>query len=115
MVRLTTAAAFALISQALSASAWERDVLTIQGAVFCTSPFKLSEGITAANRGDEKWMKEIGCYKVKADIPVVLITPLLDYARPLQARLLLGDEAYTIWAFSSEFKTKKGGRLTFSR
>lgn len=114
-MRLVAAAAIALMSQASFASAWERDALTIQGAVICTSPFKLSEGITAANRDDEKWMKEIGCFRVKANIPVVLITPLLDFARPLQARLMLGDDAFTVWAFSSEFKTKKGAKLTFSR
>lgn len=105
----------AMLFSAGSASvAAEREIRAVEGGVVCFSPHRLREGIVAANRGDDKWAGELGCVRLRAGVPGLLISPYLRPAQPLQVRLMpVGGEAATVWGYSVSFTTKSGAKLKF--
>lgn len=98
----TTSAAFAA----------EPDVLTVGGGVVCLSPFKLSEGIVASNRGDSNWVKELGCVTLADGHRAIIVRKGSDWASPWQVRLTFENgTAVTGYGFSASFKTLNGKRF----
>lgn len=102
----------AILIAGICGQADARDVLTVQGGVVCLSPFRLSEGIAASNRGDPKWASEVGCIRLKGGLKGVVIGPITTIYRPLQVRIFgENDQAGTFWGYADAFSTPKGGKL----
>ena len=86
--------------------------MTTDGGVVCFSPFKLSEAIVAANRGDGRWLRELGCVHTRAGVKGVLITPNAAPAEPWQVRLMPeGGQAATVWGYAPSFQTRSGRKF----
>ena len=103
---LIAAAALSISGQA---NARDADILTVAGGVVCLSPFKLSEAIKASNRGDSKWVTELGCVTLAENHKAILINQYAGLADPWQVRLQFENgTAVTAWGYAPSFKTKSG-------
>lgn len=86
------------------------EVMTVEGGVVCFSPFNLRQGIVAANHNDQKWLREIGCVKMRGGIRTILIDPNAGLGEPWQVRLYPGKDSdgVTGWGYAPSFQTKAG-------
>lgn len=109
MMRTTLTAAILAVSL-VGATAGERDILTAEGGIVCFSPYRLSEGIAAAKKGDTAWMQEIGCLITKGGISALLITPPhMPLDEWWQVRVMPeGGPAATVWGYAQAFTNKAG-------
>lgn len=88
----------------------DSEALTMAGAVLCTTPFQITEGLAAARRGDTAWAQSIGCVVARENVRVILVDPNAPLGRPWQVRIIPdnGEPAVTAWGDSTSFKSKSG-------
>ena len=92
-----------------NALARDAEALTVEGGVVCLSPLKLKEGIIAANRGDLKWVSELGCIRLRKNFKVILIDREKPLGVPWQVRITNeGGSAVTAWGYARSFKSRSG-------
>lgn len=101
----------ALLALIKIAYAGSDEILTVDGGVACLSPYRLSEGIAAANKGDNAWMAEKGCLRLKGDLPATKINLAAKIGKLdewWQVRVHAPNGGVTVWAYAQSFKTVAG-------
>jgi len=108
--RISSAAFIAWAAFCGVSSARPAEVQTVDGGVVCLRPFELREGIVAANRNDQAWLRELGCVRLSGGIRAVLIDPNAAPAAPWQVRLYPPGkpDGITGWGYAPSFQTRDG-------
>jgi hypothetical protein len=95
---------------------FERDFVTANEAVFCSSPFQVTEGKIALERNDHQWIDRAGCVALEASILLVRIEPtasdILRHRGPWKVRLMLPSGGnFTAWGDPDDFRFTDGARI----
>jgi len=90
----------------LGRSPWQdplrRDYVTLEGAIACTSPFRIEEASQAIIAGDKAWFNRTGCVRVPAGVAALRISPPLAEPGVWQVRLRDRTKGQTVWVRSTD-------------
>jgi hypothetical protein len=103
------AAIFLAMTAVAAAANFDSEVRTVDGAIVCEVPWKLSEALKAVKANDATWFAETGCRRTHAGLKVIRIDPYASMADPLQVRLYAKDgKSFTVWMFATSLETRDG-------
>jgi hypothetical protein len=97
----------------LGRSPWQdplrRDYVTREGAIACTSPFRIDEASQAIIAADKTWFGRTGCIRVSAGVAAHRIAPPIAEPGVWQVRLRTAKFGATAWMRSTELEVPPGG------
>lgn len=111
-MKAAAAIVLVLLPVAAGAANYDPEVRTIDGAILCFSPLKLTEAHSAAKAGDDDWLHELNCYRSEAGLKVFRANPYAGLAEPWRVRVYAPDgRSGTVWGYSSSFQTVSGKKI----
>ena len=109
MIKCIWLIALALAIAPLGASAQERVIRTVFGAVLCETPFQLRKAIVAAHQGDGEEVRQLDCMRSGEGIQAVVPDQIGPPFGPWQVRLMPeGAPSLVLWGYASDFESTHG-------